>query len=953
VIGPFDALAEYERHHLVYHLIESGHGMDLVRILCLETAEGLNAWFQLRDRAGEVAMYRADLDASRAAATSLPDLVAAELLVRVSLAESSVVSRAGQIPPPLLAQLVADGEWALDQAAAYARDMRHPGLRSEALALLAAQAVDRRHREFMEEALQAVEAIESRFDWYDALLPRIAEVLPEEVVRLILRCPAEGPRFAALRAAAPTLSLTAVRLALDAAMPQRGQAYQSAYAGPVMLPGGSEKALCEALISLITRLPPAERLSIARQVEEAMTDVKGRVLTAVAACSSTEGQAELLAQAIEMAKSAAGHAPAASCLTLARAAPFVAPDARTEHVLDVIRRMESLSDESEYSQGEIIVALAAADPDAAARQLTRLTDGALVVTSAKILRFLSPSAARELAISIDPAELMLKAGLVEAIVSRLDTPDIRRQVRLAKDKDENQSSLLLKVLVRHLPDDEALDAARALTEASARARVLASLVGRIDSLTLLQATAAISDFPALVTTLTFIAASCPAAADDIVGLALDDVIRRDALADDGVAALRGLSPVMSEQAASVWLDLAADIATSRGDRHTYGLVVARLSPAEARRRIEAMSDPSEQDAARSVLAGRLGGEEGLDLLSACRPGARGPGLADLVIRHRHRDVTARFVHRVGDLAATVEDAWQRALICALLLPIIDPPSQPAAALACVRQAAQGLTDDMQRLAIVALVQPWLCIDEAHQVVLELLGRLDLNERKYSRNLAWAILSDTIASGPLRTAIGASATEPLYGWRDTLDPAPADPQPTPSEVQEWISLALDRVVSRHLGGYDPDAEAVVAHFLKPAVSREVSLQDAYDAVWKIGSDHLRARALAMLLPYIAPHQHVEIGEQALEQALRLPFVDPPLVRQGLPHPLRFWLLGLQDFTERDRGQLLHEMLQRLGRRPRSDLLRAFSECAVALGGSVPTDLAAQVAKWMLDAGRWWP
>ena len=924
--------------------------MDLTRILCLETAEGLNAWFELRDGTGEAAMYLADLDASRAAAGSLPDLVTAELLVRASLAESSVVSRAGQIPPPLLAQLVADGEWGLDQAAAYARGIRHPGLRSEALALLAAQATDRRHRDFMEEALQAVAAIKGRFDWYEALLPKIAEVLPEEVVRLILPCPAEAARFAALRASAPYLSLAAVRWALDAVLPRRGQRYQ-AFAGPVpvLFPGVSgEKGLCEALISLIIRLPPAERLGVARLVEEAMTDNKGRVLTAVAAaCGSTEDQAALLTQAIEMARSCAPHAPAAACLTLARAAPFVAPDARAEHVLDVIRRMEGLPDD--YDLGEIIVALAAADPDAAARQLTRLADRARVDTSARILRFLNPSAAKELAASIDPAEHVLGADLVEAVVSRLDTPDVRRLVLLAQDKDESQSSMLLKVLVRHLPDDEALDAARGLTEASARARVLASLVRRIDSRVLLRETAAISDFPALVTTLASIAQSCPAAADDITRLVLDDVVRRDALADDGVAALRGLSPVMSEQAASAWLDQATDIATRSGDRHAYGLVVARLSPPEARRRIEAMSDPSEQDVARSILATRLNGEEGLDLLSACQPGARGPGLTDLIIRHRHRGVTARFVHRAGDLAATVEDPWQRTLIRALLVPVTDPPGQPAAALACVRHAAQGLAGDKQRLAVIAFVQPWLC-DEAHQAVLELLGQLDPIE--HCRNLAWTILSDTIAPGPLRAAIGASATEPLYGQRDNLDPVPADPQPTLAEVQEWISLALDRLVSRHTGGYDPVAEAVVAHYLKPAGSRDVSLQDAYDAVWRIGSDHLRARALALLLPYVAPHQQVEIGEQALELALQLPFVDLSGVRVGLLHPLRFWSRGLQDFTGQNRDQLLQQMLRRLGRRPRSDLFRAFSECGVVLAESVPVDLPARVARWAVDAERWW-
>jgi hypothetical protein len=625
----------------------------------------------------------------------------------------------------------------------------------------------------------------------------------------------------------------------------------------------------------------------------------------------------------------------------------VAPDARAEHVLDVIRRTEGLPD---YDLGEIIVALAAADPDAAARQLTRLADRWRVDTSARILRFLNPSAAKELAASIDPAEFTLSADLVEAVVSRLDTADVRRLVRLAQDKDESQSSMLLKVLVRHLPDDEALDAARALTEASARARVLASLAGRIDSRVLLRATAAISDFPALVTALASIAESCPATADDIARLVLDDVVRRDALVDDGVAALRGLSSVMSEQAASAWLDQATGIATRSGDRLAYGLVVARLSPPEARRRIEAMSDPREQDVARNILATRLSGDKGLDLLSACQPGACGPGLTDLIIRHRQRGVTARFAHRARDLAATVEDTWQRAFIGALLLPVTDPPGQPAAALACVRNAAEGLAGNKQPLAIIALVQPWLRDDAAHQAVLELLGQLDLGE--HGRNLAWTILSDTIDPGPLRAAIGASATEPLYGQRDNLDPVPAEPQPTLAEVQEWISLALDRLVSRHTGGYDPAAEAVVAHFLKPAGSRDGSLQDAYDAVWRIGSDHLRARALALLLPYVVAHQQVEIGEQALELALQLPFVDLSGVRVGLPHPLRFWSRGLQDFTRQNRDQLLQQMLRRLGRRPRSDLFRAFSECGVVLAGSVPADLPARVARWAIDAERWW-
>ena len=945
--GPFDALGEYERRQLVHHLAETGRGTDLARLLCLETAEGRNAWFELRDGMGEAAMYLADLAQSRAAARSLPDLVSAELLVRASLAESSVVSRAGQIPPPVVAQLVADGEWSLDQAAAYARGMRHPGLRAEALTRLAERATGRRHRDFMEEALHAVEAIKGSFNWYAALIPKIAEALPEEAVRLILPCPAESAKFAALRASAPYLSLAAVRWALSAVMPRRGQEYE-AFAGPVpvLFAGASgEEGLCEALSSLIVRLPPAEQLGVARLAEEAMTDTKGRVLTAVAAaCGSPEDQAELLPLAVEMAKSCAPHALAASCLTLARAAPFVAPDARAEHVLDLIRRMEGLPEEHEHDLGEIVVALAAADPDAAARQLTRLSGGALAGTSARILRFLNPAAARELAASIDP-ELVGGADL-EAVVSMLDTPDVRRQVRLAQDKDEYQSSMLLKVLVRHLPDDEALDAARGLSEAPARARVLAALAGRIDSRVLLRATAAISDFPALVTTMASLAESFPVAADIIVGGVLIDVISRDALAGDGVTAFRSLSPAISEEAASGWLDLAAD----SGDRHAYDLVVARLPPPEARRRIEAMSDPSEQHAVRSMLAARLGGEEGLDLLSACQPGARGPGLADLITRHRDRGLTAGFVDRARNLAATVEDTWQRILIHALLLPVTEPAGQPAAALACIRDAAQGLASDQQRLGVIALVQPWLCDDEAHRAVLELLGQVD--RREHCRNLAWTILSGTIAPGPLRAAIGASATEPLYGQPDNLDPGPAGPQPTRSEVQEWISLALDRLVSRHTAGYDPDAEAVVAHFLKPDGSREVSLQDAYEAVWRIGSEHIRARALALLLPYVVPQQEVEIGERALELAHHHTIVDMALVRKGLPHPLRFWSRGLQGFTGQNRDQLLREMLRRMGRRPRSDLFRAFAECGVALAGSVRADVPVVVTGWALDAERWW-
>jgi hypothetical protein len=113
----------YIRDHLLHHMEQAGRHDALDALLGEETA-GQNAWYAVRDGAGQLSGYLADVD--RAWRLARADRFA-ERVLRSALLLASARSSVGQPPPKLLVALVEHGEWTLERALAAARD-RHDGI---------------------------------------------------------------------------------------------------------------------------------------------------------------------------------------------------------------------------------------------------------------------------------------------------------------------------------------------------------------------------------------------------------------------------------------------------------------------------------------------------------------------------------------------------------------------------------------------------------------------------------------------------------------------------------------------------------------------------------------------------------------------------------------------------------------------------------------------------------
>lgn len=115
-------LSPYEFRYVVPHLAAANRYGQLDRLLRLETQDGANAWFDMKQRAHEDASYDGDLALAEAGAARHRALSG---VVRYSIMRSSLVSLATAVPPQLVGALLRANVWSVRQAVAYAQ--RIPG----------------------------------------------------------------------------------------------------------------------------------------------------------------------------------------------------------------------------------------------------------------------------------------------------------------------------------------------------------------------------------------------------------------------------------------------------------------------------------------------------------------------------------------------------------------------------------------------------------------------------------------------------------------------------------------------------------------------------------------------------------------------------------------------------------------------------------------------------------
>jgi hypothetical protein len=189
---PIVARTEYAVHHLVEHLAQAGRLDQIHLLLAMEDEQERNTWYTVKQSYGGVAGYIADVALIwrlveelrlEAPATRTADLLG--LQCRYALLTASVNSLAGNIPPALLVALTEGQIWTIDQALAYARQIRDHEQRGAALLALQSIVSGPQQNELIEEALAATSAIEDVY-WRAGALASLAPQVPKALLPNLL-----------------------------------------------------------------------------------------------------------------------------------------------------------------------------------------------------------------------------------------------------------------------------------------------------------------------------------------------------------------------------------------------------------------------------------------------------------------------------------------------------------------------------------------------------------------------------------------------------------------------------------------------------------------------------------------------------------------------------------------------------------------------------------------------
>jgi predicted MPP superfamily phosphohydrolase len=254
----------YIHAHLAWHF-ESAGQLDAVHdLLCEQTTEGANGWYQACERLGQTASYLADVArAWRLAELPLPLPVAVReeraqlrgagpgLQCRYALIAASLKSLAGNIPVSLPAQLVAVEIWTKPQGLAYAQQIPDPQRRVEALLELRPHLPARMQEETLATALAAARGIRAAENRLDMLL-KLADVLPPKP-----RAEALQDALSAARDIRPKAgrALGLARLAQRLAPEQAGAALRDAKRAAQAIPWPQEQV--RVLVEMFHLLPAA------------------------------------------------------------------------------------------------------------------------------------------------------------------------------------------------------------------------------------------------------------------------------------------------------------------------------------------------------------------------------------------------------------------------------------------------------------------------------------------------------------------------------------------------------------------------------------------------------------------------------------------------------------------------------------------------------------------------
>lgn len=123
----------YIHSRLTWHMEQAGQPERIHELLHEEAANGRNAWYQARERLGQVAGFLDDLARAQRLLLGTPDATLASHHSRYSLTRTAITSMAAQLSPDLIIALVNSGVWGVPQALTFARRLPNPAAHALAL----------------------------------------------------------------------------------------------------------------------------------------------------------------------------------------------------------------------------------------------------------------------------------------------------------------------------------------------------------------------------------------------------------------------------------------------------------------------------------------------------------------------------------------------------------------------------------------------------------------------------------------------------------------------------------------------------------------------------------------------------------------------------------------------------------------------------------------------------
>lgn len=171
--NPLSLLTEYELRHLAAHLAVTGRDNELHCLLAMETAQGRNAWYEVRETTDDIQGYLADVALAWELAEATGNIAQQ---IKYALCQSSIVSIAAHYPPKLLALAVQYQCLTPRQAMAIASQIS-----SEERAETLLKLVPHLPETLLEEALNLVQSLADKKDQAKALIG-LAPYLPETLL---------------------------------------------------------------------------------------------------------------------------------------------------------------------------------------------------------------------------------------------------------------------------------------------------------------------------------------------------------------------------------------------------------------------------------------------------------------------------------------------------------------------------------------------------------------------------------------------------------------------------------------------------------------------------------------------------------------------------------------------------------------------------------------------------